>query len=94
MALTTRERVTLRSALIPSREGIAALWERDLPRNSAWVTVQISIRKSGMGSTNVHSQKQMYRVKQLLGEQLNLRNGVTYAMITELNKLPETCRID
>ncbi len=36
MALTTRERVTLRSALIPPREGIA-LWERDLPRNSAWV---------------------------------------------------------
>ena len=50
------------------------------------------------------SETAMYRVKQLLGGKLSLRNynaqvGETYAMIKALNKLtglgmPETCRID
>lgn len=50
------------------------------------------------------SETVVYRVKQLLGGQLSLRNhniqvGETYAMIKALSKLtelgmPETCRID
>lgn len=61
--------------------------------------------KSGIDITNVHSLKHwMYRVKQLLGGQLSLRNynaqvGETYAMIKALNKLtglgmPETYSLD
>lgn len=88
-------------ALIPPREG-AAFWERGHPRNLAY-TVRINIGKSGMATTSVLSETAMYRVKQLLGGRLSLRNynaqvGETYAMIKALNKItglgmPKTCRI-
>ena len=44
-------------ALIPPREG-AAFWKRGLPWFVRSYTAQISIGKSGMDTTNVHSQKQ------------------------------------
>ncbi|ENJ7186675.1 IS5 family transposase, partial [Vibrio fluvialis] len=90
--------------LIPPREG-AALWENGHPRNLA-----VGCQKL-YGSNNkwkkrygYHqrslSETAMYRVKQLLGGRLSLRNynaqvGETYAMIKALNKLtglgmPET----
>ncbi|BCK28051.1 transposase [Vibrio cholerae] len=56
-----------------------------------------------MATTSVLSETAMYRVKQLLGGRLSLRNynaqvGETYAMIKALNKItglgmPKTCRI-
>ncbi len=90
--------------LIPPREG-AAFWENGHPRNLA-----VGCQKL-YGSNNkwkkrygYHkrslSETVMYRVKQLLGGRLSLRNynaqvGETYAMIKALNKLtglgmPET----
>ncbi|EKZ9236250.1 IS5-like element ISVpa3 family transposase, partial [Vibrio vulnificus] len=90
--------------LIPPREG-AAFWENGHPRNLA-----VGCQKL-YGSNNkwkkrygYHkrslSETAMYRVKQLLGGRLSLRNynaqvGETYAMIKALNKLtglgmPET----
>ncbi|EGR2064904.1 IS5 family transposase [Vibrio cholerae] len=90
--------------LIPPREG-AAFWENGHPRNLA-----VGCQKL-YGSNNkwkkrygYHkrslSETTMYRVKQLLGGRLSLRNynaqvGETYAMIKALNKLtglgmPET----
>lgn len=89
---------------IPPREG-AAFWENGHPRNLA-----VGCQKL-YGSNNkwkkrygCHkrslSETAMYRVKQLLGGRLSLRNynaqvGETYAMIKALNKLtglgmPET----
>ncbi|HDI3185544.1 TPA: IS5 family transposase [Vibrio cholerae] len=84
--------------LIPPREG-AAFWENGHPRNLA-----VGCQKL-YGSNNkwkkrygYHkrslSETTMYRVKQLLGGRLNLRNynaqvGETYAMIKALNKLRE-----
>ncbi|EHE6949011.1 IS5 family transposase [Vibrio cholerae] len=84
--------------LIPPREG-AAFWENGHPRNLA-----VGCQKL-YGSNNkwkkrygYHkrslSETTMYRVKQLLGGRLNLRNynaqvGETYAMIKALNKLTE-----
>jgi len=110
MALTTQERVTLQLRLseplrlFPHEKGPPSGSVVTL-EISPWVarnyTAQISIGKSGVDTTNAHSQK---RVKQLLGGRLSLRNynaqvGETYAMIKALNKLtrsgmPETCRID
>ncbi len=65
---------------------------------------QISIGKSGMDTTRSLSEIAMYRVKQLLGGLLSIKNhnapvGETYAMIKALNKftglgMPEACRID
>ncbi|EKF9792823.1 IS5 family transposase [Vibrio cholerae] len=90
--------------LIPPREG-AAFWENGHPRNLA-----VGCQKL-YGSNNkwkkrygYHKRSQsettMYRVKQMLGGRLNLRNynaqvGEAYAMIKALNKLtglgmPET----
>ncbi|TBT04062.1 IS5 family transposase [Vibrio parahaemolyticus] len=90
--------------LIPPREG-AAFWENGHPRNLA-----VGCQKL-YGSNNkwkkrygYHkrslSETAMYRVKQLLGGRISLRNynaqvGETYAMIKALNKLtglgmPET----
>ncbi|WP_139784267.1 IS5 family transposase, partial [Vibrio parahaemolyticus] len=90
--------------LIPPREG-AAFWENGHPRNLAVGCQRL------YGSNNkwkkrygyhkrTLSETAMYRVKQLLGERLSLRNynaqvGETYAMIKALNKLtglgmPET----
>ncbi|GAA5647877.1 IS5-like element ISVpa3 family transposase [Vibrio proteolyticus] len=82
--------------LIPPREG-AAFWENGHPRNLA-----VGCQKL-YGSNNkwkkrygYHkrylSETAMYRVKQLLGGRLSLRNynaqvGETYAMIKALNKL-------
>ncbi|EJC6855222.1 TPA: IS5-like element ISVpa3 family transposase [Vibrio parahaemolyticus] len=82
--------------LIPPREG-AAFWENGHPRNLA-----VGCQKL-YGSNNkwkkrygYHkrslSETVMYRVKQLLGGRLSLRNynaqvGETYAMIKALNKL-------
>ncbi|TQQ02327.1 IS5 family transposase [Vibrio cholerae] len=84
--------------LIPPREG-AAFWENGHQRNLA-----VGCQKL-YGSNNkwkkrygYHkrslSETTMYRVKQLLGGRLNLRNynaqvGETYAMIKALNKLTE-----
>ena len=90
--------------LIPPREG-AAFWELGHPRNLAvgcqklygsnkkW-KMRYSYHKRSLSETV------MYRVKQLLGGKLSLRNynaqvGETYAMIKALNKLtglgmPET----
>ncbi|WP_305842989.1 IS5 family transposase [Photobacterium leiognathi] len=95
-------------ALIPPREG-ATFWERGHPRNLA-----VGCQK--LYGSNKHWKKRygyhkrslsetaMYRVKQLLGGRLSLRNynaqvGETYAMIKALTKLtglgmPKTCRID
>ncbi|CAI2325685.1 hypothetical protein IFVP408_C2120316 [Vibrio parahaemolyticus] len=82
--------------LIPPREG-AAFWENGHPRNLA-----VGCQKL-YGSNNkwkkrygYHkrslSETAMYRVKQLLGGRLSLRNynaqvGETYAMIKALNNL-------
>nr|AKN37953.1 Mobile element protein [Enterovibrio norvegicus] len=95
-------------ALIPPREG-AAFWERDHPRNLAvgcqklygsnqhW-KVRYGYHKRSLSETA------MYRIKQLLGGRLSLRNynaqvGETYAMVKALNKMtglgmPKTCRVD
>lgn len=95
-------------ALVPPREG-AAFWERGHPRNLA-----VGCQK--LNGSNKHWKKRygyhkrtlsetaMYRLKQLLGGRLSLRNynaqvGEIYTMIKALNKLtglgmPKTCRID
>ncbi|CAK2475443.1 transposase [Vibrio crassostreae] len=114
MALTTQERVTLLLRLreplrlFPPREG-AAFWERGHPRNLAVGCQKLyGSNKYWKERYGYHkrslSETAMYRVKQLLGGRLSLRNynaqvGETYAMIKALNKLtglgmPETCRID
>ncbi|EGQ9378724.1 IS5 family transposase, partial [Vibrio parahaemolyticus] len=80
--------------LIPPREG-AAFWENGPPRNLA-----VGCQKLYGYHKRSLSETAMYRVKQLLGGRLSLRNynaqvGETYAMIKALNKLtglgmPET----
>ncbi|EAP96572.1 Polyribonucleotide nucleotidyltransferase [Vibrio splendidus 12B01] len=95
-------------ALIPPREG-AAFWERGHPRNLAVGCQKLyGSNKYWKERYGYHkrslSETAMYRVKQLLGGKLSLRNynaqeGETYAMIKALNKLtglgmPEICRID
>ncbi|MDF4341090.1 IS5 family transposase [Vibrio parahaemolyticus] len=94
-------------ALIPPRDG-AAFWERGHPRN-------LGVACQKLYGSNKHwkqrygyhkrslSETAMYRVKQLLGGKLSMRDynaqvGETYAMIKALNKLtglgmPKTCRI-
>lgn len=94
-------------ALIPPREG-AAFWERGHPRNLAVGCQKLyGSNKYWKERYGYHkrslSETAMYRVKQLLGGRLSLRNynaqvGETYAMIKALNKLtglgmPQTCRI-
>ena len=94
--------------LIPPREG-AAFWERGHPRNLAVGCQKLyGSNKFWKERYGYHrrslSETAMYRIKQLLGGRLSLRNynaqvGETYAMIKALNKLtglgmPETCRID
>ncbi len=90
--------------LIPPREG-AAFWEKGHPRNLAVGCQKLYgsnkkwKRKYGYHRRSL-SETAMYRVKQLLGASLTLRNynaqvGETYAMIKALNKLtgigmPET----
>ncbi|HCG7438845.1 TPA: IS5/IS1182 family transposase, partial [Vibrio parahaemolyticus] len=79
---------------IPPREG-AAFWENCHPRNLA-----VGCQKLYGYHKRSLSETAMYRVKQLLGGRLSLRNynaqvGETYAMIKALNKLtglgmPET----
>ncbi len=90
--------------LIPPREG-AAFWERGHPRNLAVGCQKLhGSHKKWKKRYGYHkrslSETAMYRVKQLLGGKLSLRNynaqvGETYAMIKALNKLtglgmPET----
>ncbi|MEZ9862750.1 transposase, partial [Vibrio breoganii] len=89
-------RIKLAVALIPSREG-AAFWERSHPRNLAtgckkfygsnkhWKE-RYGYNKRSLSETSI------YRVEQLLGGRLSLRNynaqvGETYAMIKALNKI-------
>ncbi|ENM5915968.1 IS5 family transposase [Vibrio mimicus] len=80
-------------ALIPPREG-AAFWERGHPRNGCQKLY--GSNKHWKKHYGYHkrslSETAMYRVKQLLGGRLSLRNynaqvGETYAMIKALNKL-------
>ncbi|WP_347116712.1 IS5 family transposase [Vibrio cholerae] len=84
--------------LIPPREG-AAFWENGHPRNLAVGCQKLYgsnnkwKKRYGYHKRSV-SETTMYRVKQLLGGRLNLRNynaqvGETYAMIKALNKLTE-----
>ncbi|EGR08369.1 transposase domain protein [Vibrio cholerae HE48] len=64
---------------------------------------QINTGNRGMVTTSTLPETAMYRVKQLLGGKLSLRDhnaqvGETYAMVKALNKLtglgmPKTCRI-
>ena len=90
--------------LIPPREG-AAFWEQGHPRNLAVGCQKLyGSNKKWKKRYGYHkrslSETAMYRVKQLLGGKLSLRNynaqvGETYAMIKSLNKLtglgmPET----
>ncbi|HHG3173021.1 TPA: IS5 family transposase [Vibrio parahaemolyticus] len=86
--------------LIPPREG-AAFWENGHPRNLAVGCQNNNKWKKRYGyHKRSLSETAMYRVKQLLGERLSLRNynaqvGETYALIKALNKLtglgmPET----
>ncbi len=95
-------------AFIPPREG-AAFWDRGHPRNLAvgcqklYGSNKYWKKRYGYHKRSL-SETAMYRVKQLLGGQLSLRDynaqvGETYAMIKALNKLtglgmPETYRID
>lgn len=90
--------------LIPPREG-AARWEQRHPRNLAvsWQLLHGS-NKQWKQRYGYHrreiSETAMYRIKQLLGGTLSMRNynaqvGETYTMIRALNKLtglgmPET----
>ncbi|WP_375164132.1 transposase [Shewanella xiamenensis] len=90
--------------LIPPREG-AALWEQGHPRNLAvsWQQLHGSNKqwkkRYGYHRRSI-SETAMYRIKQLLGGTLSMRNynakvGEAYAMIRALNKLtglgmPET----
>ncbi len=94
--------------LIPPREG-AAFWERGHPRNlvvgcqKLYGSNKYWKERYGYHKRSL-SEIAMYRVKQLLGGKISLRNynaqvDETYAMIKALNKLtglgmPETCRID
>lgn len=82
--------------LIPPREG-AAYWEQGHPRNLA-VSFQklYGSNKKWKQRYGYHrrsiSETAMYRIKQLLGGRLSMRNynaqvGETYAMIKALNKL-------
>ncbi|BEI22416.1 hypothetical protein KKIDH5335_07480 [Vibrio fluvialis] len=91
-------------ALIPPREG-AAFWEQGHPCNLAvgyqklYGSDKKWKKRYGYHKRSL-SETAMYRVKQLLGGKLSLRNynaqvGETYAMIKALNKLtglgmPET----
>ncbi|HFG1721951.1 TPA: IS5 family transposase, partial [Vibrio cholerae] len=91
-------------ALIPPREG-AAFWENGLPRNLAVGCQKLYgsnnkwKKRYGFHKRSL-SETAMYRVKQLLGGRLSLRDYnaqvcETYAMIKTLNKLtglamPET----
>ena len=91
-------------ALIPPRQG-AAFWEQGHPRNLAvgcqklYGSTKKWKKRYGYHKRSL-SETAMYRVKQLLGGRLSLRNynaqvGETYAMIKALNKLtglgmPET----
>jgi hypothetical protein len=90
--------------LIPPREG-AAFWEQGHPRNLAVGCQKLyGSNKKWKERYGYHkrslSETAMYRVKQLLGGKLSLRNynaqvGETYAMVKALNKLtglgmPET----
>ena len=114
MGLMIRKRVTLLLRLreplrlFPPREG-AAFWDRGHPRNLAVGCQKLyGSNKYWKKRYGYHkrllSETAMYRVKQLLGGQLSLRDynaqvGETYAMIKALNKLtglrmPETYRID
>ncbi|HDY8021450.1 TPA: IS5 family transposase [Vibrio vulnificus] len=94
-------------ALIPPRDG-AAFWERGHPRNLCVACQKLyGSNKHWKQRYGYHkrslSETAMYRVKQLLGGKLSLRDynaqvGETYAMIKALNKLtglgmPKTCRI-
>lgn len=108
-AYDTREchraiRVKKATPLIPPREG-AAFWEKGDPRNLAVDCQKLyGSNKKWKQKYGYHkrslSETAMYRVKQLLGVSLTLRNynaqvGETYAMIKALNKLtgigmPET----
>lgn len=108
-AYDTREchraiRVKKAIPLIPPREG-AAFWEKGHPRNLAVGCQKLyGSNKKWKQKYGYHrrslSETAMYRVKQLLGASLTLRNynaqvGETYAMIKALNKLtgigmPET----
>lgn len=94
-------------ALIPPRDG-AAFWERGHPRNLGVACQKLYgsnkhwKQKYGYHKRSI-SETAMYRVKQLLGGKLSLRDynaqvGETYAMIKALNKLtglgmPKTCRV-
>lgn len=89
-------RVKRAAPLIPPREG-AAFWEKGHPRNLAVAGQKIHgsnkkwKKKSGYHKRSL-SETAMYRVKQLLGGNLTLRNynaqvGESYAMIKALNKL-------
>ncbi|MGV3002805.1 IS5 family transposase [Vibrio sp. E150_018] len=94
-------------ALIPPRDG-AAFWERGHPRNLGVACQKLYgsnkhwKQKYGYHKRSI-SETAMYRVKQLLGRKLSLRDynaqvGETYAMIKALNKLtglgmPKTCRV-
>ncbi|WP_104041382.1 IS5 family transposase [Vibrio hyugaensis] len=82
--------------LIPPREG-AAFWEKSHPRNltvgcqKLYGSNKKWEQKYGYHKRSL-SETAMYRVKQLLGASLTLRNynaqvGETYAMIKALNKL-------
>ncbi len=93
----TAIRIRRAVALIPPREG-AEFWERGHPRN-----LTVGCQKLYGSNKRSLSETAMYRVKQLFGGRLSLRNynaqvGETYAMIKALNKLtglgmPKTCRI-
>ncbi len=82
--------------LIPPREG-SAFWEQGHPRNLAVGCQKLyGSNKKWKKRYGYHkrslSETAMYRVKQLLGGKLSLRNynaqvGKTYAMIKALNKL-------
>ncbi|GAJ73418.1 LOW QUALITY PROTEIN: mobile element protein [Vibrio sp. JCM 18904] len=90
--------------LIPPREGGAAFWENGHPRNLAVGCQKLYVSNNWKKRYGYHkrslSETAMYRVKQLLGGRLSLRNynaqvGETYVMIKALNKLtglgmPET----
>ncbi|PMO18370.1 hypothetical protein BCT15_22085 [Vibrio splendidus] len=95
-------------ALIPPKEG-AAFWERGHHRNLAVGCQKLYGSNKYWKERYGHHKRSLsetakYRVKQLLGGRLSLRNynaqvGETYVMIKALNKLtgldmPETYRID
>ena len=89
-------RVKKATPLVPPREG-AAFWEKGHPRNLAVGCQKLyGSNKKWKQKYGYHkrslSETAMYRVKQLLGASLTLRNynaqvGEAYAMIIALNKL-------